>query len=68
MDNFGWVVDYIEECVQNGDYRFRKGIMVRNIIGLEEDANAKLYEEFYKLYKFGVEGKFYSIYSRVAGK
>lgn len=68
MDNFDWVVDYLEDCIDNGEYHFRKGIYARNIISLEEDVNLKLYSEFLRLYKFGVEGKFYSVYSKVANK
>lgn len=68
VNNFDYIVDYIETSVKDGNFQFRKGIFAKNIFENTPDVNFKLYEEFVKLYKFGVDGYFYSIYSKIADK
>lgn len=62
---FDWLIDYVEEAVQDKSFVFRRAIFARDIFAEFERPNIHMYREFIKLYEFDNDGCFYSIYSKV---
>ena len=65
IEKFDWLIEYIEDAIQDRSYVFRRPLYAREIFSDYEKPNIKMYQEFIKLYEFDNEGSFYSIYSKV---
>lgn len=65
VEKFDWLIEYIEDAVEDRSFVFRRPLYAREIFSDYEKPNIHMYQEFIKLYEFDNEGSFYSVYSKV---